>query len=29
MVWRSKDILQPPEWSLVRGLYKAMGIQRC
>src|SRR5512139_3132470 len=25
MVWRSKDILQPPEWSLVRGLYKSMG----
>jgi dihydroxy-acid dehydratase len=25
MVWRSKDILQWPEWSLVRGLYKSMG----
>jgi hypothetical protein len=25
MGWRSKDILQAPEWSLVRGLYKAMG----
>ncbi|MBP1719594.1 MAG: dihydroxy-acid dehydratase, partial [Deltaproteobacteria bacterium] len=25
MVWRSKDILQPPEWSLGRALYKAMG----
>ncbi len=25
MFWRSKDILQWPEWSLVRGLYKSMG----
>ena len=25
MFWRSKDILQRPEWSLVRGLYKSMG----
>ncbi len=25
MFWRSKDILQPPEWSLVRALYKSMG----
>jgi len=25
MYWRSKDILQWPEWSLVRGLYKSMG----
>ena len=23
--WRSKDILQRPDWSMVRGLYKAMG----
>jgi dihydroxy-acid dehydratase len=25
MFWRSKEILQRPEWSLVRGLYKSMG----
>ncbi len=25
MFWRSKDILQRPEWSLVRTLYKSMG----
>ena len=25
MFWRSKDILQFPEWALVRGLYKSMG----
>ena len=25
MFWRSRDILQWPEWSLVRGLYKSMG----
>ena len=25
MFWRSKDILQWPEWSLVRGLFKSMG----
>ena len=25
MFWRSKDILQRPEWSLVRALYKSMG----
>ncbi len=25
MFWRSKDILQWPEWSLVRALYKSMG----
>jgi len=25
MFWRSKDILQWPDWSLVRGLYKSMG----
>jgi dihydroxy-acid dehydratase len=25
MFWRSKDILEWPEWSLVRGLYKSMG----
>jgi dihydroxy-acid dehydratase len=25
MFWRSKDILQYPEWSLNRGLYKSMG----
>jgi dihydroxy-acid dehydratase len=25
MFWRSKEILQWPEWSLVRGLYKSMG----
>jgi dihydroxy-acid dehydratase len=25
MNWRSKDILQPPEWSMHRSLYKAMG----
>jgi dihydroxy-acid dehydratase len=25
MFWRSRDILQFPEWALVRGLYKSMG----
>jgi dihydroxy-acid dehydratase len=25
MFWRSKDILEFPEWALVRGLYKSMG----
>ena len=25
MFWRSKDILQSPEWALGRGLYKSMG----
>lgn len=25
MNWRSRDILQPPEWSMHRSLYKAMG----
>jgi dihydroxy-acid dehydratase len=25
MSWRSKDILQWPEWSMIRALYKSMG----
>jgi len=29
MYWRSRDILQPPEWSLVRSLYKSMGYSDC
>lgn len=25
MTWRSQTILQRPEWSMIRALYKSMG----